>query len=67
MKNLKDALEMMTEAAKEPSLDELAKRARAVLAMQAPSDSDMLVLAEHWRRQRSSWGTGAVKVEDEDA
>lgn len=52
----KQALELISEAALAPSMDELARRAREVLALKAPTDADMRDLVAYWRAQRATQG-----------
>lgn len=59
-----DAISLIKSAAAEPSLDELARRAREVLALQAPSDTDLADLVRYWRLQRAALGKREAKVEE---
>lgn len=54
----KEAIALIDEITQEPSIDELARRARATLAMAPPSESDMNTLVTYWRRERAFWGKG---------
>lgn len=62
-----DALALIEVAAQAPSLDELARRARQVLAMQEPSEADLKDLCVYWRAQRASWGARKEEKADADA
>ncbi len=60
----KDAIALIEEAAQEPSLDELARRARQVLALAAPTEAEERDLIAYWRAQRASWTKAGVKAND---
>lgn len=63
-----DALSLINAVAEAPcSMDELGRRARAIKALAAPSRADALILIEHERRKRATWGAkGAVKENKDD-
>lgn len=63
----KDAVALIEVAAQQPTLDELARRARGVLANQEPSEADLRELADYWRRQRAAWGARKEEKADADA
>lgn len=60
-----DAVSMIAQAAAEPSLDELGRRARQIRAMEEPSESDLRDLVLFYRRERASWGSKQEREEDE--
>lgn len=62
-----EALELIDSVASNPSLDELARRARQTLANPNPSEEDEKVMIEFWRRQRASWGQKQEKDDDDEA
>lgn len=58
-----DAVAMIEEAALDPTLDELALRARACRVQPFPSEAEIDVMVEHWRRERASWGNAKEQKE----
>lgn len=54
----KDAVALIADAATEPTLDELARRAREVAAMAEPSEADLRDWIKFWRADRAAWGDG---------
>ncbi len=59
-----DAVSLIQTASEEPSIDELARRARQVLALAAPTEAEERDLISYWRAQRASWNKAGVKVND---
>ncbi len=48
------AYDLMSEAALEPTLDELALRAQSALAAPFPSDEELMDMVRFWRAQRAA-------------
>lgn len=49
------AIELIDEAGTEPTLDELARRARRVAALEAPCEADLKEWVRFWRADRVAW------------
>lgn len=52
---MKDAIWLIEEAAQEPTLDELARRARQVAALAEPTDADLEDWVRFFRAERAAW------------